>query len=651
MSKFYIGKLLDNPVNYAKTLSAEELVDLLGMLSDAYYNTGEPLVSDEIYDLLIEILRVRDPKNKYLENVGSQIKGTKEIVELPFEMGSLTKIKPGKEELSKWMNKFKGPYFLSDKEDGVSAQIYKNQSGKIFMYSRGDGVKGQDISHLLKYVVSKKSLDAIPNGTSIRGELIISKKKFKEIEKKMKNARNAVSGLVNAKKFNKDVAKITDFIAYALLTPRLYFEGQIKKIEEWGFKFVKYRKVKKGELTEDLFKEYLIKRRKESDYEMDGIVCVDDSKIYPHTGGYPEHSFAFKMLLDDQIATAIVKEVLWDPSKDGYLKPKIQIKPIDLMGVTVTYITAFNAKYVVDNNIGPGAKVKIVRSGDVIPYILEVKDKAKEPQMPKFPYKWNSTNVDLILKDENDSNGKQIVSIKLLVHFFSTIGVKFMSEGIIKKLVENGYNSVEKILKAQSKKSKMYNIDGLGSKIIDKIYDEIDRAFKEMPLEVFMGASNKLGRGLNAKKLKEVIDMYPNILKETGKDEDKLYDKIIKVPGFSDTLSEQLSNKFKSFKKFYEEIAELKDLSRFEKIKVNKDGIFSGKSIVFTGFRDTELEKFIVDNGGKTSSSVSSNTYILVYADNADTSSNKFVTAKDKGVKMMKKSDFVSQYRPDIIVI
>ena len=130
------------------------------------------------------------------------------------------------------------------------------------------------------------------------------------------------------------------------------------------------------------------------------------------------------------------------------------------------------------HSIGPGAKIKIVRSGDVIPYILEVTSGAKEPQLPEFPYKWNSTNVDLILSDENDNNGKQIVTIKLMVHFFSTIGVKHLSEGIITKLVEKGYDSVDKILKGE--KSKLSKIEGIGEKMYDKIYSEIYREFKEI---------------------------------------------------------------------------------------------------------------------------------------------------------------------------
>jgi NAD-dependent DNA ligase len=645
MDKNEIIKLNKNPKKYGEKITIDELQNILTILSEAYYNTGDSLVADEVYDELIDVLKERDPKNTFLKSVGAKIKGTKELVKLPYEMGSLSKIKPGSDELNKWGKKYKGPYFLSDKLDGVSAQIYVNHEGKVFLYSRGDGIEGQNISHLLKFFVSKKTTKKLDKGMSIRGELIISRENFKKISNIMKNARNAVAGLVNAKDFNEKIAELTEFVAYSILNPRYHYDEQIKLLNDLGFKVVVTKKIE--EISENSFKEYLTLRKKNSDYEIDGIVCVDDSKIYPHVGGYPDNSFAFKMLTADQIIETTVKDVLWEPSKDGYLKPKIKIEPVELTGTTITYATAFNAKYIVDNNIGPGAKIEIVRSGDVIPYILEViKGGDKGAKMPDFPYKWNNTNVDLILKDENDSNGMQIVTIKLLVHFFSTIGVKYLSEGILTKLVSNGYDSIESILKA--KKKDLKNIDGLGEKMVDKIYEEIDRAFDEVELETFMGASNKLGRGFSSKKAKEIINMYPDIMKETGKNTEEMKEKIMKVSGFSDKLSEQFANNFKTFKKFYIEISKIKDLSRFENIKVKAtetdNGIFKEKSFVFTGFRDKNIENFIVNNGGKITTSVSSNTFMVIYADNSDTSSSKFEKAKEKKIEMVKKSEFEKKF-------
>lgn len=644
---FDIAELIKNTKKYVKTLSIKEHVELLNMLSNAYYNTGEPIVSDAIYDEIVSLLSKRDPDNIFLKQVGAPIKISKELVKLPFEMGSLTKIKPENKnkELEKWKNKYTGPYCISDKEDGVSAQIYKNQSGEIFMYTRGDGIEGQNISHLMKYIVDKKTIEKIPFGTSIRGELIISIDNFKKIKDKMKNARNAVSGLVNSKKYDKDIAKITDFIAYAILNPRYYHKEQFKRLKEYGFKTAVYKIF--DEINDDILTDYLKERKKNSNYEMDGIVCFDDSKIHPHVGGYPDYAFAYKIISEEQIAETKVSKVIWTPSKDGYLKPKIEIEPVELTGTTVTFATAFNAKYIVDNNIGAGAKIKIIRSGDVIPYIYEVIKGAKNgPDLPQYPYKWNDTQVDLILKDENDANGQKIVTIKQMIHFFSHIGVKYLSEGIITKLVENDYDTIPKIL--QANKEDLYDIDGLGKKMVEKIYTEIDKAFASMSLEDFMGASNKLGRNLGSRQAKKIIETYPNIITfniKTDEDEKDLYNKIISIQGFSDILTKQFVDNFKSFKKFYKEIAKIKDISRFENVEIKKiEGKFSGKTFVFTGFRDKDLQKYITDNGGDVKDTVSGNTYMLIHADDTDTNSNKFTKAKEKGVLIVKKSDFLEKF-------
>ena len=59
-------------------------------------------------------------------------------------------------------------------------------------------------------------------------------------------------------------------------------------------------------------------------------------------------------------------------SKTGYYVPRVKVRPVDLSGATVTYATAFNAKYIQDNQIGKGTKIRLTRSGEVIPYIKEV---------------------------------------------------------------------------------------------------------------------------------------------------------------------------------------------------------------------------------------------------------------------------------------
>src|SRR5205085_146931 len=120
---------------------------------------------------------------------------------------------------------------------------------------------------------------------------------------------------------------------------------QMKILKNIGLKVVEH--ISTNVLNIDELINYLVNRKENGEFEVDGIVVVDDG-LYPHVAGNPANSFAFKAILSDQVADATIKQVIWDPSMDGYLKPKIEIYPINLGGTTITYATAFNAKYVVD---------------------------------------------------------------------------------------------------------------------------------------------------------------------------------------------------------------------------------------------------------------------------------------------------------------
>ena len=677
LNKAIIKKIMLDPKAYANKSTADDLATILAKLSDAYYNGSTPLVSDAIFDELKDALIKKDPTHTFLKRIGAPIKGTKEKKKLPFEMGSLSKIKADgpDTDLTKFTQKYPGPYITSDKLDGASLQFYKDPAGKIHLFSRGDGTTGQDVTHLLKFITH--STDQIPPGTSIRGELIISKKNFQTIANKMKNARNAISGLINSKTVDLDVASIASFVTYAILSPRYKQHEQLSLLEKWGFNVVPYKKT--STITKSSLQITLTERKKQSEYEIDGIVITDDSKIYPHMGGYPDHSFAFKMVDENETATTTIEEVLWEPSMDAYLKPTIKIKPVQLSGTTVTYATAFNAKYIQDNKIGPGVIIKITRSGDVIPYILEVTKPAPAPQMPPYPYKWNATGIDIILTNI-EGKVKQIVTSKILQHFFSTLGTKYISGGIIDKLIENGFDTIPKILDANQ--TELSKIPGLGTKGVTKIYAEIDKSFKTTDLPTFMAASHKFGRGLAQKKLAEIVKKYPLILTQNWSTKEMIKN-IEKVSGFSNKLATMFTENFQTFMKFYKEIAKIKDLSRFElgsdsddddddsddnsddnsdddsnddsnddddnnknKNKNKKQKPLTGQKIVFTGFRpEKEFQKKLEKMGAQISNSVSSNTTLLVHKDGADTTSSKFTKAQKLGTQVLSNSQFLDKYK------
>lgn len=633
-----VQNALESPERYAQTVRIDKLVRLLRHLSYHYYNTGEELVPDDVFDIMKDILAERDPDNKFLAEVGSP---SKEAVKLPYYMGSLNKIKPETGALEAWKDKHKGPYIISDKLDGVSALLHNN-NGTLKLYTRGDGTKGQDISHLIKFVVGKTV--KIPKNDAIRGELIISKDQFTTHGTGYANGRNAVAGLVNAKHFSQTIANITEFVAYAVIHPRMKQDAQMTHLDNIkGLRVVTHHEATADELTDDNLKEHLIESRRESPYEIDGIVVIDTGKIYDLENHNPTYGFAFKAQLDDQMAQTTVKEVVWKASKNGYLKPKITFDPVQLVGAEITNATAFNAKYVEDHKLGPGAVVIIIRSGDVIPHIKEVLSGATsgDAQMPDTPYKWTKTHVDIIV---DDIHGAMQDSIKTqqITFFFKTIGVKNISEGIVKILVDNGYDSVISIISGlKNDMSTMAKIEGIGQKILTKIWINFQTATQTIKMETLMAASGSLGRGMGVRKIKMVLDKYPDILTATW-NSDTVLKKLLTIRGFDDITATQFADNLPLFKMF---ITELESIGiNITHIKTPTNGNkFKDQKIVFTGFRDATLEDLITSQGGEVSTNVSKNTTLLVHKDSHD--SSKYKKAEQLGIPIMTLDEFKNQYQ------
>ena len=169
-----ISKLTnENLSKYLKSEKIENLYELKEILDDKYYNSSETLFTDEQYDMLKEILMNKD-KN-FIDKVGSRIREDDNRVKLPYWLGSIDKIKPEEtNKLVNWLKKNPSQEFIIEsKLDGVSC-LYICKDGLANIFTRGDGVVGADISHLLPY------LKNIPNNLNtdiaIRGELIIKER-------------------------------------------------------------------------------------------------------------------------------------------------------------------------------------------------------------------------------------------------------------------------------------------------------------------------------------------------------------------------------------------------------------------------------------------------------------------------------------------
>ena len=394
-----------------ETLNKTQIKKIIEDANSAYYN-NVAFMTDEEFDVIKEYFERKYPSVNL--GVGARLaKVTHNKVALPYFMGSMNKLKPDTGAIERWKNIYGGPYVLSTKMDGVSG-LFVMKDGVKKLYTRGDGTVGQDISHFIPHL----KLPNIGNNMAIRGEFIIKK------NVPLKGpARNYVSGLMNRLTFNPADYSIVDFVCYEVIKPVMRPSEQFEYLRRNAPYVVKNKLVQS--IDNSLLSDLLLDWRSNYDYEIDGII-VTSNNIYERKRGNPEHSFAFKMVLSDQMAETKVLDVVWNASKDGYLKPRVRVEPIRLSGVKIEYATGFNGAFIESNRIGVGAMIQIIRSGDVIPYIKEIITPADQGLMPTVPYIWNDTHVDIMLENKDDD---KTVREKIITGFFKGIKVDSMGEG------------------------------------------------------------------------------------------------------------------------------------------------------------------------------------------------------------------------------
>jgi NAD-dependent DNA ligase len=510
-----------------EALGQPEFSTLLDNLEDAYFNEEE-LVPNSVYDELLALYVKRfGPRGK----VGAPIRNmeNKRVLERP--MPSLDKVKT-EHELNLWKKRNPGPYVISAKVDGISMQHHRKQ-----LSTRGTGMVGGIVDSRLTDL--KMPPDA---GTSyVRAENVMPISLFtQKYEKEFVNPRNMVGGLLNPASTSWKSEQVRDLLvlAYEFASEEpMRPSDQFMELDKRGYRYPRYiTGDNSDDLTVELLKELLEEWRREEDYEMDGLVIARDEP-YPHplNDDLPDHAIAFKMAGESALTT--VEEVQWNASKHGLLKPRVRIKPVVLDGVTITWATGHNAKFIDDNGIAPGREVEVERSGAVIPYIKGVPNpRPGEGSMPPV-YAWlkrkkmaplgaNKVPEDAVLEEvdgeqyhvwyvESDvdictvgETGEQ--RIKFLAEFFKKLGCKHVGEATITKLYQAGHETLSSFFRMTVDDVK--KVQGFQDKSATRVIEAIRDGIANVPLARLAGASGVFGAGFGERKISAVIQKLPNIL-------------------------------------------------------------------------------------------------------------------------------------------
>lgn len=462
------------------------------------YRTGNAIMSDQAYDDLLEALSKTIPYSEYLAFINTLHEDAGKIKH-EFVMGSLNKLKAeDTNELASFIRNYvPNKLSVSAKVDGISCHLHYEHGRLVRASTRGDGYFGEDLTDKITTVKGVPLFVASKYPQDIRGELVILKDDFQTMTG-YKNPRNACAGIMNRKDWVKeDVSKVS-FIAYTVLGPFFTKHDQFKRLESFGFKTAWHQELDKASLSNTAKLAELLTERVNSsfDYEVDGLVISDS--YYKNEDEYrPAAQVAFK--INQLTAKSRIIDVVWEgPSKSGRMVPLAIVEPVDLGGATISRATLNNVEYLENKGVQYGSEVVILKAGDIIPYIAEVKNIAGQTQPIEYPTVCPScgealsrdgvhlvctnpecgsvllNSMETFIKNLEIQNASAttlnkfgIRTIKDLLNFKAN--PKYKSELKFSEELETKMFTADKktLIKAM-------NFNGIGTKILDKIFDAYD---------------------------------------------------------------------------------------------------------------------------------------------------------------------------------
>jgi DNA ligase (NAD+) len=571
-------------------------------------------MTDEEYDLKMDELRRLSPNHPFLSQIGAVPDG--KGVKLPYMMASLDKVLDG-EALERWKKRMNAnSYVLSEKLDGISCLYYKGK-----MYLRGDGVKGVDVSSIGIVPHKGGRAQKLPECV-VRGELIIKKSDTPAGS----IGRSLINGWVHRHE-KTDELSLVRFLAYELIEPVMPRGEQMNWLKQ-HFEIPWIQIVNSLDL--EYLKNVLIQRRAESDYSTDGIVVATDT--LPSRVGEalknPKDVIAFKTALNEQRAETSVTGIEWNLSRQGFLIPTLLIEPVIIGEAKIQRLSGHNAALIHRENLGPGSRIIIRRSGDVIP-TLDTVLKSGVASMPTVAWKWDEKKTHAVSTQEGHS--KEAASVALL-HALQTLGVDGIGPGLVNKLVEGGVDTLKKLSEA----SELTMIGaGRGPKLLENLRVSLASA----PLMTMMIASNMLPRGVGERKLKLLFDIEQNPEKWS-------FDILSNVNGWGSLGIQEVIKTIPGVLEWCRQLPSSWTTSGASGASAPAPASASASaskgSIVFTGVRDKVLEEKLVADGWTISDSLTKKTSMLIVSDDYDGSktTGKAKKAAEYGVPISRVSEF-----------
>ena len=498
------------------------LCDLIDKADYAYYIKGTTNVEDALYDQWKVRLAQLDPTNPRLASVGAKVSEThlqKRAHSIP--MGSQTKAL-NKQEFDQWYHSLKlsgsnDLFHASYKMDGGSFSFEYKAGRLVAAISRGDGLTGEDITiNALKFqgLPTNCKLDGIPFTGFVRGEVVLQLEDWVQVDpEKLSNPRNCAVGIARRK--NGEQSEMLTVYAFGI-----YNESgkhlsksetlQIAKLQALGFNTV-------PTFTGDIAQVWAFfqetgKKRSTLSYWIDGVVIkLDDitQQIQQgQTDNRPKGQTAIKFEAEGAVTTLRMIEV--SVGSTGSIVPVGYFDPVQIGGTTISCATLCNWDNIKELNLGLNDEIYVIKAGDIIPRIMEVRKKAVPSvpiAVPSFcPMCMQRTGKKANVSGEESTtlyclnpNCKSKVT-GYIERYLSSLNILGIGEALINSLVKDlGVKDIADLYTLHLQPEALANLTlgdkvRFGEKRADKVLAAID-ATRQLTLSQFLGSLGIFGLG------------------------------------------------------------------------------------------------------------------------------------------------------------
>lgn len=642
----------------------------LNRASEAYYNTGQPIMSDAEFDNKLEELRQWEEKtgivlsNSPTHNVGATVLDNIKEVTHKTPMLSLEKCH-SIEEIIKFANNHN--LVASVKLDGLTVRLTYKDGNLVLAESRGNGTVGSDITEHIKQFANIP-LHINKEGTYvIDGEALIKLDDFAEINKneEYKNSRNLAAGTLSS--LDTSVVKDRKLSWYAWEVVEgdndNSFYKRLLNAQNLGFDVVPCYNITINEFNQlQIHIDNFINIAEKENLPQDGVVFKFDDVEYGKSLGNTSHHFrngiAYK-IFNDSVETKLV-DIEWTMGKTGSLCPTAVFNPIEIEQTIVERASLHNISVMkqILGNPWIGQHIGVFKANLIIPQIrwAEEDDKYKKNyiNIPRIcpicgqPTKIVKDNNSEVLVCTNDNcNGKLLGK---LTHAASknALNIEILSKSTIEKFINLGWlNSIKDIYYLSNHENEMKALEGFGKKSVEKLLDSIEKS-RNTNLQRFLYSLSIPLLGNSASKdiaefCGNTFNSFVGALTEGGKDA------FTSINGIGEALGKSIINYWNKHNEEIMDLAQEFTFSKDEKIEKVENDKINGKVFVVTGLVNhyknrNELKADIEKNGGKVTGSVTSKTDYLINNDiNSNSSKNK--KAKDLNVPIISEEQFISMLK------